>query len=100
MPSWRLSLFIIGSHSLVGYLCDLASDVPGQRPPWLQPRRRTRSRVGWSGSWEERVSACPGTPSSREDTEARTPLGFPGKWRRSVLGRSSELIPPRIGAGL
>lgn len=36
ISSRLLSLFIIGSYSLVRYLYYLASDLPGLRPPWLQ----------------------------------------------------------------
>lgn len=74
ISSRRPSLFIIGSHSLVGDLYYLASDLPGLRPPGLQTRKTMRSR-GWEG----------GAPASAEGPQlpraarALTPLGFHGK---------------------
>lgn len=85
ISSRRLGLFIIGSHSLVGYLYYLASDLPGPRPPGLQTRQMGRS-WGWEGAASARARRVPG---ARAEGPGR-PRRAGGGAHAAQLGRKVE----------
>ena len=85
--SRRLSLFIIGSHSLVGYLYYLATDLPGLRPPGPQTRKTMRN---WGWEVARRQLARGGSP-----TPAGGGVGGGRRARHSISMKVEKKRPGR-----